>query len=150
MPYRVIRGYTREVSEWVSDKLGGPDFGNCQALGVVDGWRLVAGVVYHNWNPEGGVIEVSSAAEDPRWASRRILGELWAYPFDLVKCRIAYARMAEGNDRARRLWRAFGADETAIPALRGPDEAEIIATLTREQWQKSRLYYGQKQRANAA
>jgi hypothetical protein len=142
MGCRVVKGHTRCVAEWVSDKLGGPDFGNCQAIAVVDGVTLVAGIVFHEWRPEAGVIEVSAAADSPRWASRSILTELWAYPFDLIRVRMAYARMAESNTRARRLWRAFGANETAIPELRGVGEAEIIATLTREQWQKSRLFDG--------
>lgn len=146
----LIYGRSIEVRNWVAKRLGDPDFGNCQAVGVALGDKLIAGVVFHEWRPQHGVMEVSAAAESPRWASRDNLTELFAYPFDGVGVRMAYARMSEHNMRARKLWRAFGAVETAIPGMRGPTEAEIIATLTREQWHNSRLFNGQEQSANAA
>ena len=30
-------------------------------IGVVDGNVLIAGIVYHNWDPEAGIIEISGA-----------------------------------------------------------------------------------------
>lgn len=141
MGCKLLYGQSDAVCDWVKARLDGPEFGNCQAVGVVnDG--LIAGIVFHDWNPRSETIEVSAAADSPKWATRKTLTALFAYPFDGIGVRIVYARIAESNTRARRLWRAFGAKETAIPEMRGVGEAEIIATLTREQWQKSRLFDG--------
>lgn len=142
MPSDLLFGASDQIAAWVSERLGGPDFGNCQAVGVLQGDVLIAGVVFHGWQPDSNVIEVSAAAYSPKWATRSNLTRLFAYPFDGLGVRIAFARMAEKNERARRLWRAFGATETAIPELRDAGEAEIIATLTRAQWQGSRLFNG--------
>jgi hypothetical protein len=48
-------------------------------------------------------------------------------------------RTGEHNSRVRRIWRSLGGNEYAIPALRSPTEAEIIMTLTAEEWQNSKF-----------
>ena len=119
----------------MADNITGCDrgFGACQAIGVERNGELVAGIVYHNWNPESGVIEVSAASTCRDWLSRAILAEIFGYPFR-IGCRLIVARIAESNARARRIWRSLGSDEYVIPALRSPTEAEIICTLSAEQW----------------
>jgi hypothetical protein len=52
---------------------------------------------------------------------------------------MAVARIGEHNRRARRIWRSLGADEFVIPALRSPTEAEVIYTLTSEQWHNGKF-----------
>lgn len=115
-------------------------FGPCQAIGFLDGkGRLVAGIVYHNWQPENKVIEMSAASIHRKWLTRDRLKEIYGYPFDGLGCRLVMARHGENNHRARRIWRSLGAKEYAIPELRSPTEAEIIAVLTAEQWRASKL-----------
>jgi len=94
----------------------------------------VAGVVYHNWNPESGTIELSAASTRRDWLNKNNLLTVFGYPFDQLGCQLCIARISENNDRARRIWRALGASEFVIPRLRGRDEAEAIYTLTREAW----------------
>lgn len=117
-----------------------PDFGNCRTMAVMDsGNRMVAGIVFHNWRPEHGVMEVSAAAIDPKWATRSVLKEAFGYIFDKAECQLAVARTAEENTRVRRLWKAFGATEYIIPRLRGRAASEAIETVTKEAWEKSPL-----------
>jgi len=132
------------VAHWVSQHIDGCDrgFGQCKALGVASNGKIIAGVVYHNWSPETEVIEISSAAISPKWASRRILTELLAYPFSI--CRLVTARFSENNTRAKKLWKAFGSDFIRLPDMRADGEAEIVALLKLSQWNKSRLYNGQE------
>lgn len=147
--------YGAAVHDFVAANIPGCErgFGECQAIGFMDGGRIVAGVVYHNWSPETGVIELSAASVKRRWLNRSRLSEIFAYPFDRLQCRIAVARIAEGNRTARRIWRSLGADEYIIPALRSPTEAEVIYTLARETWQAGRFKgtrLGETERAGTA
>lgn len=127
------------------------DFGNCRTAGIFDGDTLVAGVVFHNWSPEYGVIEVSAAADSPKWASRAVLRELFGYVFSVAQ--VCVARTAEENERTRRLWRAFGADEYILPRLRGRTASEALEMLTDDAWANSKFMrqtHVEAQSANAA
>ncbi|MEM9523121.1 MAG: GNAT family protein [Pseudomonadota bacterium] len=120
-----------------------PDFGNCRTMAVLDREnRMVAGIVFHDWSPEHGVIEISAAAIDRRWATRGVLKAAFGYVFGTCGCQLAVARTAVDNRAARRLWTAFGAREYIIPRLRGRDVSEVIITLTQEDWAASRLNEG--------
>jgi RimJ/RimL family protein N-acetyltransferase len=128
-----VYGRTQQVATFVAANIPGETgFGNCKAIGFGD--PLVAGVVYHNWNPEGRVIELSSASTTRKWVSRANLKVIFGYPFDELDCQLCVARISEHNARARRIWRALGATEYRIPRFYGRDEAMIIATLPVEAW----------------
>ena len=129
------------VAEFVAQNIPGCErgFGPCQAMGFVDDGELVAGFVYHNWSPEYETIEVSGASSKRKWANPDRLSAIFAYPFEEIKCRMVVARHSEHNKRVRRIWRSIGADEYIIPQLRSPTEAEVIATLRRDQWLNSKF-----------
>ena len=113
-------------------------FGPCSAIGFVDDrGQLEAGFIYHNWNPESGVIEISAASSNRGWATKEKLRAVFEYPFSF--CRLVVWRTGEGNMRVRRLLRSLGARETVVPELRSPTEAEIIFTLNADQWQSSKF-----------
>lgn len=136
---RLVWGHKDVVAPTVQKIIGLPrGWGNCQTAAVVDSdSRFAAGLVFHNYDPEAGVIEVSAGALNPKWAQRQVLRDAFAYVFDVAQ--LAVARTAEDNMRVRRLWRAFGADEYIIPRLRGRDSAECILTLTDDSWHNSRF-----------
>ena len=114
------------------------DFGNCRTMAVLDkGGVLVAGVIFHNWSPENGVIEVSAAATTPKWATRAVLNAALGYIFSF--CQMTVARIAEDNLQARRLWKGLGAQEFILPRLRGRTASEAILLLTDDAWAQSRL-----------
>jgi RimJ/RimL family protein N-acetyltransferase len=124
-----------ETARWVARQLGYPrGFGDCTAIGFGD--PIVAGVVFHNWNPEAGVIEVSAASTCRKWLTRDGAKQIGSYPFDQLECQAVVARHSEKNARARRIWRALGATEYIIPRLRGRYDAEVIAVLTVEDWRR--------------
>lgn len=127
------------------------EFGECQKAGVFDGNKMIAAVVFHNWSPEYGVIEVSAAADSPKWASRTVLRQLFGYAFGVAQ--MVVARTDEDNLRTRRLWKAFGATEYIIPRLRGREASEAVECLTDDAWIASRFMrqeYGQTQGSKAA
>jgi RimJ/RimL family protein N-acetyltransferase len=117
-----------------------PDFGECVTMAVVDRQnKIVAGIVFHNWEPASGVIEISAAATSPRWATKNILRAALDYCYRVAECQLVVTRYAETNTPAHRLWRGLGSETYVIPRLRGRDEAETIATLTAEAWAQSKF-----------
>jgi hypothetical protein len=128
------------VAEFVAARLGFPrGFGECRALGFLDKTGAIeAGCVYHNWNPEAGVIEISAAALHHRWGTKDKLQRIFHYPFETCGCQAVVARHREDNP-VRRIWRALGASEHIIPRLRGRDASECIAVLPVEVWRASRF-----------
>jgi RimJ/RimL family protein N-acetyltransferase len=107
------------------------------AMGVFEGQNLVAGTLYHNWQPEAGVIELTSASLDKRWLTRPVVRSMFRLPFDVLSCQMVVLRVSERNKRMIRIARSFGFSETLIPRLRGRDEAEYIFFYTDDQWRTS-------------
>lgn len=138
---RLEWGHDDLAIPYAAKELGFPrGFGPCTSAVVSNqAHELAAVLVFHNFHPEAGVMEVSAASEDARWAQRGILREAFAYIFEKNKCQMAVARCSENNARVRRLWKAFGATETIIERLRGRDESEAILTLTDDAWRASRF-----------
>lgn len=145
---KAIYGESERVSAFVADLLGfDRGFGPCSAIGFGD--PLEAGVVYHNWYPESGAIELTAASAHRSWLTKSNLKAIFDYPFLQLGCRLCVARISEHNATARRIWRALGAIEHIIPGLRGPDESEVIATLFKVTWEE-RMNNGKAKSARAA
>lgn len=107
---------------------------NFTTLGLVEGDRLVAGVVFHNYNPEAGVIELSAAATSRRWLTRPMLKGMFGYPLEQIGCQMVVIRVSERNTVMTGIAERFGFTAYRIPRLRGREEAEILFTLTDEDW----------------
>lgn len=101
---------------------------------------IIAGVVFHNWSPEAGVMEMSAAADSPRWLSRSVLKAMHSYIFADAGCQLAVMRVSEQNERMLRIGKAYGYTPHRVPRLRGREEAEIILTLTDDQWKASKFH----------
>lgn len=126
---------------WVAANLKFPrNFGANQCIGFYDETgKPVAGFVFHNWQPEQGIIEMSAYAESPRWATRRNLRALFAYPFGQCGCQMVMAYSAADNVEAARMWRLCGASEWHIPRLMGRETDGIAFTLTDDAWYNSKV-----------
>ena len=134
-------GFNEEVAAWVAAHIPGCDrgFGTCTAIGVVDDGELIGGTVFHNWTPETGVIEMSSAAVSPRWLHPKMLRAIFAYPFEQLGCQMVVLRVSERNERMIGIANRFGFTGHLIPRLRGREEAEWIFTLTDDAWREHRF-----------
>ena len=133
---KLLYGHDAEVAGFVSLLLFRDDrgFGNCRAIGSIDAdGKLIGGVVYHNYQPEAGTIELSSAATTPRWLNRLVLYAIFAYPFE-IGCQMALMRVSARNTRLHRQFDALGLRRHPIPRLYGRDEDGIIFTLTDDDW----------------
>lgn len=128
------------VEWWVAHTIPGCSrgFGPCYSLGVKEDDKLIGGIVFHNHNPEAGVIEMSAAAESPRWFGRKTQYLAHDFIFNQLSCQMAVMRVSERNERALRLIGALGYRGTLIPRLRGRNEAEWLLTLTDDAWRNSK------------
>ena len=137
----LLYGHSEAVAAWVAANIPGCErgFDRPVAIGVVENERLIGGTVFHNYQPEAGVIEMSSAGTDPRWLSRKMLKAIFGYVFDQIGSQMVVMRVSERNARMVGIARKFGFDGYLIPRLRGRDEAEWIFTLTDEQWRQHPL-----------
>lgn len=134
-------GHDEAVAAWVARHIPGCErgFETCRAMGVLDGEKLVAGVVYHNWEPEHGVIEISGAASTPRWLTRPVLWQMFAYPFVGVGCQMLLMRVSQHNEQWNgrglpRLLKAYGFTRHTIPRLYGRHEDGHVFSLTDDAW----------------
>lgn len=134
------------VSEFVAQNIEGcaRGFGNCAAIGFSDEKGLFGGAVYHNYSPEAGTIELTAVSKRKSWATRDTIRLVFGYPFAAFNIQLLAARTAEGNTSALRVWEKLGADFYTIPRLRSRNEAEVITTLTAEQWSNSKFSKGGK------
>lgn len=137
----LLYGHNEAVAAWVAAHIPGCErgFDRPVSIGVLEGERLIGGTVFHNWNPEAGVIEMSSAGTSPRWLGRKMLKAIFGYVFDQVGCQLVVMRVSERNSRMIEIAERFGFDGHLIPRLRGRDEAEWIFTLTDDQWRQHPL-----------
>ena len=80
-----VYGYDEIVSDFVAQMIPACQqrgFKNCKTIGIISDVSLVAGLVYHNYNPDAGVIEISSAAiPGSRWMTRETVKRMYQYPF---------------------------------------------------------------------
>ncbi|BAB48031.1 mll0450 [Mesorhizobium japonicum MAFF 303099] len=122
-------------------------FGNCKAIGVLDDDdELVAGMVFHDWQPRSGLIQISSASKTPRWLTANVRHIMFSYPFDQIGCQMVVLQVSARNERMVRIAKAFGFTPYLIERMRGRDEDGFVFTLTDDQWRNSRFtrkFHGQ-------
>ena len=89
MAHHLILGHSDVLAMWAARRIphvGEAGFGPCQAIGVASGPgdddKLLAVVVFHDWQPACGTLQCTVAAASPRWASRGALQALFAYGFE--------------------------------------------------------------------
>lgn len=111
-------------------------------MGVEHRGEIVAGLVFHNWEPTAQIIEISAAATRPGWMTRRVMNLALTYTFDGLGCQAVITNNAETNMPARRIWQALGAEEHVIPRLRGRDKAGCLYVLTDDAWARSKFNGG--------
>ena len=124
------------LAEWCAVQIGLPrPFERpYTTMGVFDGGQIVACMLYNNFQPEAGVVEIHGAGLTPRWLTRPVLQEMFSYPFDQLGCQMVIMRVSERNGRLLRMLTAYGFEHVTIPRLRGRDEGERIFSLTDDAW----------------
>lgn len=137
------------IGRFVAERIlgGARGFQVFTSLGVVHQGSLVAGVVYHDWNPEAEIIELSAASDDGRWLTRPVLSAMFSYPFDGIGCQMVVLRVSGRNENAsgrgiKRIAKAYGFTAIPIPRLYGRDHDGVLLTLTDDAWRTNRFHKG--------
>lgn len=137
---KLVYGLHPEISQWVSDHIpmmSGLPFYRPKAIGVVDdGGELVAGVVFHNYQPAFSAIEISCAATSRKWLTQRNAYAIMHYPFVQLGCRrITALTPPKRGASALRFLNKFGfVREGLIRHGFGSDDAAVMGLL-REEWE---------------
>ena len=113
---------------------------NVKAIGVVDDGRLIAGIVYHNWEPDTGIIEISGAALPGKaWLSRETLKQMFQYPFLQLGCQMVVQRTPADDERLLGVLARFNYSFVRVPRLFGRDRDGMVCLLTREAWEANKF-----------
>jgi hypothetical protein len=112
-----------------------------RSIGIIDeGGDLIAGLVYHNYHPEAGVIEISAASLPGRqWMTRETIKRMYQYPFHTCGCQMVYMSVSENNELTLGLLARLNHTFHRIPRLLGRDEDGVVCTLTIEEWSQSKF-----------
>lgn len=125
------------VERFISAKIWGAPRampGNTIIVSANDAGDALGAAIYQNYTQEHGTIEISAAAISPRWLSRKILREMFNYPFDQLGCQAVILRCDQDDKVMARIAQAFGFKRYDIPRLRGRDAGEAIYVLADDVW----------------
>jgi hypothetical protein len=149
MSRRLVYGrYTdtgnRALAKWVAKRIPYVDespldpFGPAECVGVYEGRRLIAAVVFHAWDPATKTMMASMAADTPMWAKPKTIGEILAVPFEMCGVRKLYTLIRMDNTRVIKLNKHLGfREEGRLSEHYGPSLHAMILGL------KSRFYFSQ-------
>jgi RimJ/RimL family protein N-acetyltransferase len=141
-----VYGYDAIVADFVAQLVPHcrRGFGtNIKTIGVVDAGGvgvLIAGIVYHNWDPEAGIIEISGAALPGQpWLSRETLKRMFQYPFLVCNCQMVVQRTPADDERLLYVLARYGYAFSGVPRLFGRNRDGVICCLTREAWESNKF-----------
>ena len=140
-----MTGFDQDIADFVASRIPGMDsFGPCSAIGVVDrDHHIAGGVVYHDYQPQWGNIQLSFASDRPDWLTPSLIRGLLFYPFYQLGCERITCLTPKRNRRARQFLQKFGFRyEGNVRRGFGTDDC-IISGLLRSEWESHR-FYGRK------
>ncbi|MBX5206688.1 GNAT family N-acetyltransferase [Rhizobium sp. NZLR11] len=129
------------IKGWIERHIweNGRELPEAVTMGVFENGQIQAGVAFHDWNPDAGVIEISAASKSKRWLTRNVLKELFGYAFQHVRCQMVVARIDPSDEPLTRIFKAYGFVEHRIPRLLGRDRDQLIMTLTDDDWRANKF-----------
>ena len=138
-----VYGQDELVAQFVAQLIPhvrGYGFARAKAIGVIDAdGRLVGGIVYHDYNPQSGVIMLAAAATSPRWLTRETLRRMYEYPFSQLGVQMVAQPTPADNERLLRQLAALDYMFVLVPRMFGRERDGVLALFTREAWQKSKF-----------
>lgn len=124
----------KAAAQYISEACYERGFGACQAVGFIRGETLIGGVIYHNYDPEAGVIEISAGMHPSHQLTRGEWQDVMDAPFVKMDCQMIYFKVAKTNKRLRATLRRMGCKEHIVPRMLGRTKAMAFMTLTDEDW----------------
>lgn len=141
--HRLALGFDAELSKWLRRRV--PHFypsEGVKCVGVIRNNKLVAAVAYsgffpgnEHWSPD---VEMTAAADTPRWWSRSVGADLLGIPFRQFGCERVTLRVRKKDKRTRRFVEGIGFKLEGIlrRALRSDDAC--LYGLTKADWERGK------------
>lgn len=132
---------TAALAAWAADRieaLAGGDFGPCQAAAVIRNGAVAAAVVFHDWQDRAQTLQLSMAADTPRWASREVIAGLYAYAFERAGANKLWTATPHTSERVLKFNRGVGMrQEATLRHHFGPKLHAVICSMTRAEYARS-------------
>lgn len=100
------------AAQKMADIIGPSGFGACQAIGVASGPKptdkLLAVVIYHEYQPRCATCQVSIVSWHPSWARRGVIRSLLSVPFEQYGVKKLWAAIASDNERSLKFNKGIG------------------------------------------
>lgn len=129
----LIYGADEQIAAWVVSnipRMAGGVFGPGRAIGVADSAdRIIAGVVFHDYQPTCKTIQISMAASTPKWATRRTIAGLLRYPFHQLGVNKVWTASPASNTRAIRFNEGIGFKREAVLERHFGDDDAVICCM---------------------
>ena len=144
MPIKYIFGQDQLVADFVartkiasgfSPRAGFTDK-KLRAIGIANSAdKLIAGIVFLNYSPEAGTIEMSvEALPKQRWLTKQTIALMFQYPFQVCGCQMLITKTSARSEHVLRMLAAMNFSLILIPRAGGRDEDGVIGLLTYEDW----------------
>lgn len=149
---RYICDRDREVAAWIAEHIpharGRGLAGGFRSIGIwQDGVGPIAGMAFHNWDPEAGTMHITAAAITPRWLTRETIRIMGQFPFVQCRCQMVEQHQPADNEHLLAQLVRAGYDLIWRPRMYGRNRDGVIATLTYEQWVSSPICQSFRRRA---
>lgn len=106
------------IGDWVAERAEqrfGVPFKDHAGLAVVSSTgKIMAGVVYDEYDQNNKTIQMSCAIDDPRCLTKNILRGLFSYPFENLKCYRVWYQTPHVNERLVKLSEILGFTKEAV------------------------------------
>jgi hypothetical protein len=151
MPLRYIYDQDDLVADFVARSKNASGFTkhagfpkNKRAIGIADdNNELIAGIVYFNFNPEAGTIDMSIEAlprrRCQRWLTPTTLAVMFQYPFLHCGCQMLITKTMARSTHVLRMLKAMNFSLIRVPRSGGRTEDGFLALLTYEDWLASKF-----------
>ena len=145
MPLRYLYGQDELVAEFVArmvPHIGQWGIGKCRTVGIVDETNeLIAGIIFNNFVPGAGLLELSAAALPKRqWCTRETLRVMYDFPFIQCGCQQVVNKVLASDERHLRELAILGYKLISIPRLFGRDKDGVVCLLTYEDWLENKIF----------
>jgi len=140
-----VYGHDLVVGKFVAELIphcGGRDFGPAaRTIAMIDEHGgLIAGLVYHNYDPEAGLIEISGAClPGANWLVRETIRRMYQYPFHVCNCQMVVQRTPASDERLLRQLAAYDYMFVKVPRMFGRGKDGVLCLLTVEAWAANRF-----------
>jgi hypothetical protein len=149
VPLQYIFGQDQLVADFVTrakiasgfSTLAGFSDKNLKAIGITNGNNeLIAGIVYYNYNPAAGTIEMSiEALPKQHWLTPTTLAVMFRYPFWHCGCQMLMTRTSARSTHVMRMLMAMNFELIRVRRASGRNEDGVLCTLTDDAWKASKF-----------